>query len=78
MPARPLNARFLRIIETGTGHAFTLAANACWEAVARPVLEAFFHARFMLEMACRYAGPQEPPETLPSGYAALLYLFNLR
>lgn len=46
--------------------------------VTRPILEAFFHARFFLEMAVRYADLQAPPQPLPSGYAALLYLFGLR
>jgi hypothetical protein len=41
-------------------------------------LEAFFHARFFLEMAVRHAGLDAPPQALPSGYAALLYLFGLR
>jgi hypothetical protein len=29
-------------------------------------------------MAVRYSDLQEPPQMLPSGYAALLYLFDLR
>jgi hypothetical protein len=43
-----------------------------------PILEAFFHALFMLEMAVRYADLGEPPQMLPSGWAALLYLYDLR
>lgn len=46
--------------------------------VTRPILEAFFHARYFLEMAVRYAGLEAPPQALSSGYAALLYLFGLR
>jgi hypothetical protein len=42
-------------------------------------LEAFFHARCMLEMAVAYGKELErPPSVLPSGWAALLYLFGLR
>jgi hypothetical protein len=37
----------------------------------------FFHARFFLEMAVRYSDLKVPPRPLPSGYAALLYLFGL-
>lgn len=44
----------------------------------RPILEAFFHARFFLEMAVRYADLPGPPTSLPSGWAALLYLYELR
>jgi len=45
---------------------------------AHPIVEAFFHARFMLEMAVRYSDLDTPPQTLRSGWAALLYLFKLR
>jgi hypothetical protein len=34
--------------------------------VTRPILEAFFHARYFLEMAVRYADLETPPEVLPS------------
>lgn len=41
--------------------------------------EAFFHARFFLKMAVKYGEElDEAPSTLPSGWAALLYLYNLR
>ena len=43
------------------------------------MIEAFFHARFFLEMAVKYGKELEfPPQMLPSGWAAFLYLFNLR
>lgn len=77
-PDRPLNPWFLEIVEAGTGKIFKQEDNARWVEVTRPILEAFFHARFFLEMAVRYADLQEPPQMLPSGYAALLYLFGLR
>ena len=77
-PDLPLNPWFVQIIEAGTGKVFKLEDNKNWTAVTRPILEAFFHARFFLEMAVRYADLNEPPRSLPSGYAALLYLFGLR
>ena len=77
-PDRPLNRWFLEIIRSGTGKAFKIEDNARWTEVTRPILEAFFHARFFLEMAVRYADLDAPPQSLPSGYAALLYLFGLR
>ena len=52
--------------------------NANWTVVTRPIVEAFFHARYFLEMAVRYSTLEEPPMPLPSGYAALLYLYGLR
>jgi hypothetical protein len=75
-PDRPLNPWFVQIVQAGTGKVFKREDNERWTEATRPILEAFFHARFSLEMAVRYADLQEPPQVLPSGYAALLYLFN--
>lgn len=77
-PDRPLNPWFLTIVVQGTAHTFTLDDNRRWLDVARPVVEAFFHARYFLDMAVRYADLEAPPTPLPSGYAALLYLYGLR
>jgi len=77
-PDRPLNPWFIQIVQAGTGKVFKSEDNARWTEATRPILEAFFHARFFLEMAVRYADLQEPPQVMPSGYAALLYLFGLR
>jgi hypothetical protein len=65
-------------VAEGTGKEFTFKDNQAWLPVTRPILEAFFHARFFLEMAVRYAPLDAPPAVLPSGYAALLYLYGLR
>ena len=78
MPERKLNLLFEEIIRDGTGKKFDLKVNDDWSRETRPLLEAFAHAKFMLEMAVRYADLPEPPQPMPSGYAALLYLFDLR
>ena len=78
LPEQPLNDWFLQIVAEGTGRTFTPETNADWLRQTRPMVEAFFHARYMLEMAVRYAGLEAPPKALPSGWAAFLYLFNLR
>jgi hypothetical protein len=79
LPEAPLNERFAQIVAQGTGRTFTTDDNARWTEVTRPMLEAFFHARFFLEMACKYGRElEEPPQPLPSGWAALLYLYGLR
>jgi hypothetical protein len=78
LPGQPLNLWFLEILERGTGKQFRFEDNANWTQVTRPMLEAFFHARYFLEMAVRYAHLDAPPSPLPSGYAALLYLYGLR
>ena len=45
----------------------------------RAVIEALFHARHMLLMLCKYAEElSEPPPVLPSGWATVLYLYNIR
>lgn len=76
-PDRPLNPWFLELVRSGTGRRFRPDDNARWTQATRPILEAFFHARYFLEMAVRYAD-LDTPRSLPSGYAALLYLFGLR
>jgi hypothetical protein len=53
--------------------------NVNWTMHTRPFVEAFFHAKFFLEMAVKYGKElEEPPHMLPSGWAALLCLYNLR
>jgi len=79
MPDLPLNRHFENIVETGTGKKFSPEVNKVWEATTRPLLEAFFHARFFLEMVVKYGQElSEPPSPLPSGWAAVLYLYNIR
>jgi hypothetical protein len=78
-PKRQLNEWFMQIIHEGTGKTFSPEANENWLAVTRPILEAFFHAHFFLKMAVKYGHKlKEPPRILPSGWAAFLYLYNLR
>jgi hypothetical protein len=72
-----LNPWFLQIVREGTGKTFTMEDNARWTEATRPILEAFFHARYFVDMAVRHAGLAAPPLSLPSGYAALLYLYGL-
>jgi hypothetical protein len=78
LPQRDLDPLFLDIVAEGTGQQFSLDHNANWPSHTRPIVEAFFHARFFLEMAVRYADLPEAPTQLPSGWAALLCLYRLR
>jgi len=78
-PHLPLNPWFVQIVSEGTGHQFASEMNQRWLEATRPILEAFFHARYFLEMVCRYGRElAEPPSPLPSGWAAVLYLYGLR
>jgi hypothetical protein len=68
-----------QIVAEGTGRGFSYEDNQRWLEVTRPMVEAFFHARFMVEMAVKYGHElDEAPTMLPSGWAALLCLYGLR
>lgn len=78
-PDRKLNDWFTQIVREGTGRPFELEHNKRWLEVTRPMVEAFLHARYFLEMAVRYGKElKAPPRMMPSGWAALLYLYDLR
>ncbi len=78
-PQLQLNEQFTQIVKAGTGKVFKNEDNRNWDSITRPILEAFFHARFFLEMAVKYGKElNAPPNMLPSGWAAFLYLYNLR
>ncbi len=78
LPERGLNLAFAGVVRGGTGKEFEMRHNRNWDRHTRPMLEAFAHAKFMIEMAVRYADLPRPPQPMPSGYAALLYLYDLR
>lgn len=79
MPGDELNDDFMRIIREGTGKTFELAHNDRWHEETRPILEAYFHAKTMLELAIKSGKSLETSTNLlPSGWAAVLYLYNLR
>jgi hypothetical protein len=78
-PERQLNESFMAIVRDGTGKTFERDHNLRWLEVTRPIVEAFFHAQYFLEMAVRYGKElRHPPQQLPSGWAAFLYLYDLR
>jgi len=57
-----------------------LRDNDNWLEATRPVVEAFFHAQYFLKMALKYSDMPESSldQPMESGWAALLYLYNLR
>ena len=70
---------FDEIIQAGTGREFVMEDNQHWIERTAPIVQAFLHGRYFLEMAVKYAmGLTEPPQTMPSGWAALLCLYRLR
>lgn len=70
---------FEAIINDGTGLTFNTDTNSKWLEVTRPIVEAFFHAKYFLDMVVKYGKELvEPTQMLPSGWAAVLYLYGLR
>ena len=71
---------FEEITKVGaSGKNFELEHNKNWTHHTRPFVEAFFHAKFFLEMVVKYGKEmEEPPDMLPSGWAAVLCLYDLR
>ena len=70
---------FNLIVTEGTGKKFALEHNENWLEHTRPILEAFFHAEYMLRMAVTYGRElEQAPTLLPSGWAALLTLYGIR
>jgi hypothetical protein len=70
---------FEQIFQEGTGKEWEPAHNMDWMKHTRPILEAFFHAKYFLEMAVKYGKElNEAPNCLPSGWAGLLCFYGLR
>lgn len=78
--ATTFSPMFEEIYQAGaSGKQFEIEHNKQWTDNTRVFLEAFFHAKFFLEMAVKYGKElRAAPTTLPSGWAALLCLYNLR
>lgn len=78
-PGGKLTRVFEDIVEAGTDRRFHDTANERWVEETRPLVDAFFHARYFLAQACRYGRELDaPPTVLPYGWAALLELYDIR
>ena len=76
---RTLNNEFLAIIQAGTGKKFRASHNRRWNTHTLPQLQAFWHAKYFLEQMIKYGKELDTaPNCLPSGWASVLYLYNLR
>ncbi len=75
-----INSRFQEILDEGaSGIDFDLSHNQDWSKYTRPMIEAYFHAKFFLEMAVKYGSTLDRAmDVMPSGWAALLYLYDIR
>ncbi len=89
LPDRTMNPWFLEIVGAGTTRVFGSQTNENWTLETRPILEAFCHAKYFLEMACQEQDEwitQLPSSEgtvkreirmVSSGWAALLVLFSI-
>lgn len=78
-PHLELNPDFAEIIAAGTKARSVSSGETGGPDRSRAMVEALFHARHVLEMLCKYAEElSAPPPALPSGWATVLYLYNIR
>lgn len=74
-----LNSWYTQIVKEGTNKPFDVSHNDDWLKHVRPQFEAYFHARMFLDQMVWCVEHMGKAETLlPSQWAAVLYLFNLR
>lgn len=74
-----LNVWFKQIIDAGTGKTWEPDHNVQWLLQTRPIVEAFLHAKYFLDMMIKYGHELDsPPSILPFGWAAILELYNQR
>lgn len=70
---------FEEIVAGGTGVEFEMDHNKDWLLHTRPIIEAFLHAKYFLEMMVKSAREMNSaPTVLPSGWAAILELYKQR
>ena len=70
---------FEDIVAEGTGSEFDIDHNESWTLHTRPIVEAFLHAKYFLEMMVKYGNEMDAVQTvLPTGWAAILCLYKQR
>jgi hypothetical protein len=75
-----LNSWFTTICDDACEHKFTPArSNQQWYQETRPILEGFWHCLYFLRQLARYRREvDQPPQIMPYGWAAVLYLYGIR
>lgn len=75
-PDRGMNSQYEEIVKEGLSEILDINSQWC---ETRKWVEAFFHSKYFLEMLVKYGEElDEVPQMLPSGFAAVLELYNLR
>jgi hypothetical protein len=68
-----------QIVGAGTGKVWEADHNSNWLFHTRPIVEAFLHAKYFLEMMIKYGRELDSaPTVLPFGWAAILEVYNQR
>jgi hypothetical protein len=76
---RPLSPWFTEITAQGIGVHFAMEHNRNWLVHTRPIVEAFLHAKYFVEMMVKYGREMDTvTPSLPSGWAALPVLYQPR
>jgi len=73
-----INKMAKEIVEKGINKSFKMDHNKNWNKHLLPMIQAFYHMKFFLEMTIKYSNLEDAPEVLPMGWAALLHFYNIR
>lgn len=70
---------YIETLKAGCNKKFEIQHNAVWLQETRPIVDAFFHAKYMLEMVVKSAREEhEPGGFVSSAWAAVLELYQIR
>ncbi len=73
----PLCDWYKQIVAEGTGKEWRAEHNREWLFHTRPIVEAFLHTKYFLDMMVKYSRELDSPSTiLPFGWGAILELYN--
>ena len=75
-----LHPMFRRIVQGGTGKEFTPQANERWEDETRPIIEAYTHAKHVLDMLVLHGTKLEEPPIgiIEQGWGTVLHVYQIR
>ena len=75
--ALQLHEGFEQIIAEGTGSTFDMSHNVDWLTHTRPIVEAFLHAKYMVEMMIRLNTAEPGSLRHVQAYQAVMVLFRM-
>lgn len=76
---KKLSELFEEVCRRGTAKQWKPEHNSRWFEETFPMINAFMHSRYFLELAVKYGNELEKaPAIMPSGWAALVCLYRIR